>query len=139
MRRRLIDFCADWQEGLHANLACGEKRPGFQFEVEDTVSGKDRRARPIGGALAVAFSILLAGCAGNTGTGTGSGDPGPQALSGGETCQSIRTNLNQLDKEGVPSLVERQNSGQKLPAAQKAKADLYNQLLDKYLGARCHV
>ncbi|MFN3626033.1 MAG: hypothetical protein ACK4TP_18515 [Hyphomicrobium sp.] len=81
--------------------------------------------------------MLVAGCAGNTGT--GSGDPGPQALSGGETCQSIRSNLNRLDKEGVPSLVERQNSGQKLPAAQKAKADQYNQLLDKYLGARCHV
>jgi hypothetical protein len=91
----------------------------------------------MGGALGLAISMLLAGCAGNTGT--GSGDPGPQALSGGETCQSIRTDLNRLDKEGVPSLVERQNSGQKLPAAQKAKADLYNQLLDKYLGARCHV
>jgi hypothetical protein len=39
----------------------------------------------------------------------------------------------------VPSLVEQQNSGKKLGAPQKAKADLYNQLLDKYLGARCHV
>jgi hypothetical protein len=92
----------------------------------------------LGGAIALAAATLLAGCAGNTGGG-GSGDPGPQALSGGETCQSIRSNLNKLDKEGVPSLVERQTSGQKLPAAQKAKADLYNQLLDKYLGARCHV
>jgi len=101
------------------------------------VSVSRRRANILGGAVAVAASVLLAGCAGNTGT--GSGDPGPQALSGGETCQSIRSNLNKLDKEGVPSLVERQNSGQKLPAAQKAKADLYNQLLDKYLGARCHV
>ena len=62
-----------------------------------------------------------------------------ERLSSGETCQSIRSNLNSLDKEGVPSLVERQNSGQKLAAPQKAKADLYNQLLDKYLGARCHV
>lgn len=113
--------------------------PGFQFEAEDTVSGNCRRARAMGGTLAVAFSMLLAGCAGNTGTGTGSGDPGPQTLSAGETCQSIRTNLNRLDKEGVPSLVEQQNSGKKLGAPQKAKADLYNQLLDKYLGARCHV
>ena len=90
--------------------------------------------------MAVTVAVLLAGCAGNTGTGAGgSGDPGPQSLSSGETCQSIRSNLNSLDKEGVPSLVERQNSGQKLAAPQKAKADLYNQLLDKYLGARCHV
>ena len=60
-------------------------------------------------------------------------------MSGGETCQSIRTNLNKLDTQGVPSLVEQQTSGKKLGAPQKAKADLYNQLLDKYLGARCHV
>lgn len=81
--------------------------------------------------------MLLAACAGNTGG--GSGDPGPQALSGGETCQSIRADLNRLDREGVPSLVEQQNAGKKLAGPQKAKADLYNTLLDKYLGARCHV
>ena len=84
----------------------------------------------------LAAVLLLAGCAGNTNT---NGDPGAQSLAAGETCESIRSNLNKLDKEGVPNLVEKQNSGQKLPAAQKAKADLYNQLLDKYLGARCHV
>lgn len=100
------------------------------------MSGRGRRASAFGGAIAGTIAVLLAGCAGNTGTG---GDPGPQSLSGGETCQSIRTNLNRLDKEGVPSLVEQQNSGKKLAAPQKAKADLYNQLLDKYLGARCHV
>jgi predicted small secreted protein len=103
------------------------------------VSGNRRRANNLGGVIAVAASALLAGCAGNTGTGAGNGDPGAQALSAGETCQSIRSDLNRLDKEGVPSLVERQSSGQKLAAPQKAKADLYNQLLDKYLGARCHV
>jgi hypothetical protein len=102
------------------------------------VSGNGRRARAFGGAIAGTLAVLLAGCAGNT-NGSASGDPGAQQLSGGETCQSIRTNLNRLDKEGVPSLVEQQNSGKKLGAPQKAKADLYNQLLDKYLGARCHV
>jgi hypothetical protein len=102
------------------------------------VSGNGRRARAYSGAIAVTLAVLLAGCAGNTGTGT-SGDPGPQSLSGGETCQGIRANLNRMDREGVPSLVEQQNSGKKLAAPQKAKADLYNQLLDKYLGARCHV
>ncbi len=100
------------------------------------MSGNGRRARAYGGAIAVTLAVLLAGCAGNTG---GNGDPGPQTLSGGETCQGIRANLNKLDREGVPSLVEKQNSGKKLGAPQKAKADLYNQLLDKYLGARCHV
>ena len=102
------------------------------------VSGNGRRARAYSGAIAVTLAVLRAGCAGNTGTGTG-GDPGPQSLSGGETCQGIRANLNRMDREGVPSLVEQQNNGKKLAAPQKAKADLYNQLLDKYLGARCHV
>lgn len=100
------------------------------------MSGNCRRVGAIGGTMAVTIAILLTGCAGDTGNG---GDPGAQALSAGETCQSIRTDLNRLDKEGVPSLVEQQNSGKKLAAPQKAKADLYNQLLDKYLGARCHV
>ena len=99
------------------------------------MSGNPRRGNVLG--VVVAVAALVAGCAGNTGT--GNGDPGAQSLSAGETCQSIRSDLNRLDKEGVPSLVERQSSGQKLAAPQKAKADLYNQLLDKYLGARCHV
>lgn len=102
------------------------------------MSGNRRRTRATGVAMALTLAVMATGCAGNTGGGS-SGDPGPQSLSAGESCQSIRTNLNRLDKEGVPSLVERQNSGQKLAAPQKAKADLYNQLLDKYLGARCHV
>jgi hypothetical protein len=81
--------------------------------------------------------LLIAGCASDNAG--GAGDPGPTQLSAGETCQSIRSNLNSLDSKGVPALVERQNSGKKLSPAQKAQADLYNRLLDKYLGARCHV
>ena len=74
----------------------------------------------------------LAACAAN-------GDPGAAPLSGGQTCQSIRSELNRLDSKGVPSLVERQNAGKKLSKSQKAQADLYNRLLNDYLGARCHV
>jgi hypothetical protein len=44
-----------------------------------------------------------------------------------------------MDKSGVPDLVERQTAGKKLSASQKAQADLYNRLLNQYLGARCHV
>jgi hypothetical protein len=80
------------------------------------------------------LAMATAGCAAD-----GSGDPGPTALSGGETCQSIRANLTKLDNQGVPALVERQNSGKKMSPAQKAQADLYNRLLNEYLGARCHV
>jgi hypothetical protein len=87
----------------------------------------------IGGMLA----LTLAGCASaNSPTG---GDPGPTALSGGETCQSIRSNLTRMDNQGVPAFVERQSAGKKLSDKQKAQADLYNRLLNQYLGARCHV
>jgi hypothetical protein len=85
----------------------------------------------------LAAALACAGCANNTTNAYG--DPGPTALSGGETCQSIRADLNRLDNQGVPGLVERQNSGKKLSAQQKAQADLYNRLLNQYLGARCHV
>jgi len=101
---------------------------------EGIALGTGKTARAFKG-IAFGVSVLaVAGCA-------ASGDPGstPTTLSGGETCPSIRSNLLQLDKEGVQALVERQNSGKKLSPAQKAKADLYNRLLDKYLGARCHV
>ncbi|MGI9404719.1 MAG: hypothetical protein ACR2OF_09475 [Hyphomicrobium sp.] len=79
-----------------------------------------------------ATALVLAACAAN-------GDPGAAALSGGQTCQSIRADLNRLDSKGVPSLVERQNAGKKLSKSQKAQANLYNRLLNDYLGARCHL
>ena len=84
---------------------------------------------------ACACALALAGCA----NGSANRDPGPTALSGGETCESIRANLTKMDRAGVPALVERQNAGKSLSAAQKGQADLYNKLLNEYLGARCHV
>jgi len=108
-----------------------------RFQAEGTVSGIVRRVRSYVGPSTAALMLLLAGCASDS-AGSGS-DPGPRELSAGETCQSIRSNLNRLDSQGVPSIIERQNSGKKLSPAQKAQADLYNRLLDKYLGARCHV
>jgi len=99
------------------------------------VSGIRKSARAFKVMAAGLAGLAAAGCAANS----GHGDPGPTALSGGQTCQSIRDNLNRLDGKGVPALVERQNAGKKMSAAQKAQADLYNRLLNQYLGARCHV
>ncbi len=76
----------------------------------------------------------VAGCGGASG-----GDPGAKALPVGESCQSIRSELNRLDSKGVPALIERQSAGGKLNPGQKADADSYNNLLNQYLGARCHV
>lgn len=89
------------------------------------------------GIVAGIAALACAGCAAN-GDGTSAG-PKPTVLSGGQTCQSIRNDLTRLDKKGVQALVERQTAGKTLSKAQKAQADLYNKLLNDYLGARCHV
>jgi hypothetical protein len=83
---------------------------------------------------AVSAAAALAGCA----SGGGSG-PGSKALANGETCGSVKQQLNKLDSKGVPQWVQAQSAGKKISAQQKADADLYNKLLDDYLGARCHV
>jgi hypothetical protein len=42
-----------------------------------------------------------------------------------------------MDSQGAQSKVERATQGKADPAT-KAVADRYNQLLNQYLGARCH-
>ena len=84
--------------------------------------------------LALAAAALQ-GCA-STG---GGGDPGANSLPAGQSCQSIRNELNKLDARGVPAQVERVTAGKSVNAAQKADVDKYNTLLSQYLGSRCHV
>lgn len=88
-------------------------------------------------ALAImAVAGLVAGCAAQ---GAPSGDPGARPLPAGQSCQTIRAELNRLDGRGAPAKVEAARAGRKLSAQDKADADRYNQLLDWYLGGRCHV
>lgn len=89
-------------------------------------------------ALVVSVSCALAGCAGGGG-GSKGGDPGAKALPAGQTCQSIKTDLDRMVGRGVQSSVEANSAGKKLSPAQKADADRYNELLAYYLGGRCHV
>lgn len=86
--------------------------------------------------MAAALLLTLAGCEGANAPG---GDPGAQALPAGQTCGSIREQLNKLDRKGAQSSVEAANAGKKLSASQKQDADDYNRLLGQYLGSRCHV
>lgn len=86
--------------------------------------------------LVATLAGALQGCGGAAG---GSGDPGAKPLPPGESCGSIRTELNRLDSKGVPAEVERASNGGKLSAAQRSDVDKYNDLLNQYLGARCHV
>jgi hypothetical protein len=88
----------------------------------------------IGLGFACVSAAALAGCGGASG-----GDPGAKPLPMGESCGSIRSELNRLDSKGVPALVERASNGGKLNASQRSDVDSYNNLLNQYLGARCHV
>jgi hypothetical protein len=88
--------------------------------------------------LAAAAAVaLLAGCA--DGDGYNYGDPGAAPLAAGQSCGSIRSELDRLDKKGTQSKVEAASQGKKLPPASQADVDRYNYLLNQYLGARCHV
>ena len=88
----------------------------------------------IGLGCAIVLAAGLSGCGGAAG-----GDPGAKSLPIGQSCQTIRGELNRLDSRGVPNLVEKASTGGKLSDAQRAEADNYNRLLGNYLGARCHV
>jgi hypothetical protein len=79
----------------------------------------------------------LAGCAGD-GPG-GYGDPGAMPLASGQSCGSIRQELNHLDAKGTQAKVEAASAGRKLSPDAQADVDRYNMLLNQYLGARCHV
>lgn len=90
------------------------------------------------GVSGLLVASLLAGCAEPTYK-ANAADPGARPLPQGATCQSLRTELKVLDGRGVQPHVEALQAGKKLPDAQKVEAERYNQLLNQYLGARCHV
>jgi hypothetical protein len=77
--------------------------------------------------------VVLAGCA------DGSGDPGAVPLAGGESCGSIRQELDKLDRKGTQGKFAAVAAGKRLSPAAQADVDRYNALLNQYLGARCHV
>lgn len=86
-------------------------------------------------AIVGVAAFILAGCE-TSGSGPG-GDPGAKPLPAGQSCQSLRAELNKMDSQGAQSKVERASRGKVDPATQ-AVADRYNALLNQYLGARCH-
>lgn len=82
------------------------------------------------------LGVALAGCATD---GKAGGDPGAMAMPAGYTCQSVRAELSRLDAKGTQPKVEAASRGQKLSPQAQAEVDRYNELLNLYLGARCHV
>jgi hypothetical protein len=99
-------------------------------------SMSERLGRGLG--LVAMIGLMGAGVAGcSSGAATG-GDPGARALPPGTSCQSLRAELNKMDSQGAQSKVEAASQGKGSPEA-RAVANRYNQLLNDYLGARCHV
>ena len=85
------------------------------------------------GAAVASCALIAAGCAGNADPGvkTGARDTG--------SCRETRSELDRLDRRGVPGWIESANAGKKLSAKQQADVDRYNRLLQVYLGSRCHL
>jgi hypothetical protein len=97
-------------------------------------------ARTVSTALkclaAVAAVATIGACAEGGG---GFGDPGASPLASGQSCGSIRQELDLLDRRGTQGKVEAASQGKKLSPKDKGDVDRYNSLLNQYLGARCHV
>lgn len=85
----------------------------------------------LGGAVAASL-LALAGCAG------GNNGPEGKPLPMGSSCGSIRAELRRMDNSGVPAKVEAVNAGRRVSDRDRQLAKRYNELLNQYLGARCH-
>ena len=69
----------------------------------------------------------------------GPATPAPSRWRPDSTCGTIRQELDRLDASGTQSKVEAASQGKKLAPAAQADVNRYNELLNQYLGARCHV
>ena len=86
------------------------------------------RWKTAGGLLMVA---ALGACSGTD------GPQGPGQMLADNACAQLRSDLNAMDRRGVPGLVDARNNGKKLAPQQDAEASRYNQVLDQYLGGQC--
>lgn len=85
--------------------------------------------------IALGLLVVLGGCA----SGARGNNPSALALPAGQTCQAVKAELTKLDAKGTRPKVEAAGRGQNLPPQARADVDRYNDLLNTYLGARCHV
>lgn len=100
-----------------------------------TTSFREFRGGTVRASAGLAVLLVVAAMAGCSAESNYAGSMMPA----GQTCQSIRADLNKLDARGVPRYVEAVGAGRKVTPQQKADADLYNRLLSQYLGSKCHV
>lgn len=91
--------------------------------------------KPLGALALLIVAAALSGCAESS----ANGDPGARALPMGQSCQSIRAELNRLDSRGAQGKVQAAAEGRRLGPGDMEVVNRYNSLLGQYLGARCHV
>lgn len=91
--------------------------------------------KPMAALVLVMAASTLAGCS----EGSAGGDPGARPLPMGQSCQSIRAELNRLDSRGAQGKVQAAAEGRRLGPGDMEIVNRYNTLLGQYLGARCHV
>ena len=89
-------------------------------------------------AKRLGLAVVLATLAGCADGGPG-GDPGAIPLASGQSCGSIRQELDRLDRKGTQGKVEAATAGKRLSPDAQADVDRYNSLLNQYLNARYHV
>jgi hypothetical protein len=77
------------------------------------------------------LAAALAACSGTE------GPQGPGPMLADNACAQLRTDLNAMDKRGVPGMIDARNNGKKFAPAQDAEISRYNQVLDQYLGGQC--
>jgi hypothetical protein len=76
------------------------------------------RARDCAFRIALLGAVSAAAALGGCASGGGSG-PSGKALANGETCSSVKQQLNRLDAKGVPQWVQAQAAGRKISGQQR--------------------
>jgi hypothetical protein len=76
-------------------------------------------------------TIILSGCSGP--------ENGPSGVQlSDSSCAQLRSELNALDRRGVPSLIESKAAGRsRFSAQQESDMEHYHRALDSYLGGQC--
>ena len=82
--------------------------------------------------LVLAVGLGLAACGGPA-----PGGPAPRA--GPNGCKSLQKELKSYERKGVAGWAQAKSAGKKLSKSKKADLRIYNELLNKYLGGKCHL
>lgn len=76
--------------------------------------------------------VTLAACG-------GPGPNSPAASASPSGCKSLQKELKVYERKGVASWAAAKNAGRKLSKSQADGLRTYNELLNKYLGGKCHL